>query len=198
MTGLQKLLAAAIAVGVLAHFVDPRDATRRNFEFMPEMVESPSYRPQDKNENFPNGMTAQVPPVGSVARGFLPLHVNSALLDTRTEWKQLNPKQQDAWNAYKAPAVPEAGAEAQAERGRVVFQIICRTCHGAGGTGDGAVTKRGVPPPPSLLADGAKAMSDGRMFRIITAGQGNMAAHAGQVTRADRWKVVAHIRRLQK
>ena len=198
MTGLQKFLATAIVVGVLAHFVDPRDATQRNFEFMPQMVESPSYRPQDANSNFPDDMTARVPPAGSVARGFLPLHDQTGLLEVTTEWKLLSPEQRDAWNAYKAPPVPEPEAAAQAARGRVVFQSICRTCHGPAGAGDGAVTKRGVPPPPSLLADSAKALSDGRIFRIITAGQGNMPPHASQVERADRWKVIAHIRRMQK
>ena len=198
MTHLQKLLATLLVLGVIAHFIEPRDKSRRNFEFLPEMVESPSYRAQDANENFPDGKTAQLPPAGAVARGFLPLHDGADLLDATTEWKQLSPKAQDAWNRYPAPKVSKDHAEAYAREGGAVFQTVCATCHGATGAGDGAVTRRGVPPPPSLTADAAKQMSDGRLFRIITAGQGNMAAHAAQVTRADRWKVIAHIRRLQK
>ena len=51
--------------------------------------------------------------------------------------------------------------------------------------------------PPALFAQGAIDMSDGQMFRIITAGQGNMAPHATQVARADRWRVIRFVRSLQ-
>ena len=77
---------------------------------------------------------------------------------------------------------------------------LCRWTDNQIGIGEVIVpqlTKRGVPPPPALDGDGTKAMSDGRLFRIITAGQGNMAPHAVQVGRDDRWRVVRFIRSLQ-
>jgi mono/diheme cytochrome c family protein len=60
------------------------------------------------------------------------------------------------------------------------------------------VTKQGVPPPPSLLAERALRMADGQMYHIITFGQGNMAAYASQVEREDRWRVINYVRELQK
>ena len=59
------------------------------------------------------------------------------------------------------------------------------------------MTLRGVPPPPSLLADKALKMKDGQLFHIVTYGQANMASYAGQVTTEDRWAVILHIRHLQ-
>jgi mono/diheme cytochrome c family protein len=92
--------------------------------------------------------------------------------------------------------VPAADAAA-VERGRAVFASFCAVCHGAGGNGDGPVTRRGVPPPPSLFGENAMGMSDGRMYHIITSGQGNMAAYASQVERLDRWRIIRYIRSLQ-
>jgi len=40
-------------------------------------------------------------------------------------------------------------------------------------------------------------MRDGQLFHILTFGQGNMPAHAAQLSREDRWKAVVHIRTLQ-
>jgi mono/diheme cytochrome c family protein len=188
MTPGQKFFLGAILVAALLHFVDVHDHTRRNFEFLPEMVDSVPYDPQDENPNFADGMTLRTPPDGTIARGFLPLG-----LETRGEWKELTAADQAAWDALKMPEAKEGDAE----RGRKVFTSVCAACHGANGTGGAESTKRGVPPPPSLAADGAKQMSDGRLLRIIVAGQANMPSHAAQVARADRWRVIRHVRSLQ-
>ncbi len=198
MNRTQKVLAVAIVVVAALHFVGVNDHRVRNFEVLPEMLTSIPYDAQAENENFPDGKTIQPPVPGTIARGFLPLSSRGLLLDTTREWKQLPAAQQDAWNALAAPAVPEQRSAAELSRGREVFQAICATCHGAGGAGDGPVTKRGVPPPPSLLLPGSAEKSDGHMFRIITVGQGNMAAHAAQVTRVDRWRAIRYVRTLQK
>jgi hypothetical protein len=55
-----------------------------------------------------------------------------------------------------------------------------------------------VPPPPSFLAEKTLKMKDGQMFHVVTYGQGNMAAYAGQVPPEDRWAVILHLRQLQK
>ena len=60
------------------------------------------------------------------------------------------------------------------------------------------MAKLGVPPPPSLLGESALQMADGRMYHIITFGQGNMAAYAAQVERDDRWRVISYVRQLQQ
>jgi len=194
MNTTQKALVLAILVVAALHFVGWSDYRVRNYEIMPDMLVSVPYGSLDANPNFPDGKTAQTPVEGTIARGFPPLQGSGVLLDTGSEWKTLDGTQQRAWDAYVMPTA----ADGDLARGREVFQAICATCHGSGGAGDGKVTKRGVPPPPSLAAEGAIAMSDGRLFRIVTAGQGNMAPHAAQVARADRWRVVRYIRSLQK
>ena len=201
MSMVEKALIALLAVIVIATLWAGPDKTERNYEFMPDMVRSPAYESMTSNPVFGDGLTMQVPPEGTVARGFLPLASSGLVLDTGTEWEKLTKEQTAAWDALGAPWDWEKlDAEARArivDRGKAVFGAICATCHGQGGAGDGPVTKRGVPPPANLVADANKALSDGRMYRAITAGKGNMAAHAAQVGREDRWKVIRFVRTLQ-
>ena len=209
MSGARVLeigLLGLLLLGLLAHALIEPDVSKRNPDILSNMVTSPSYDAHDPNPNFSDGATIRPSLAGTVGRGEMPLMASGVLLDTTTPtWKALSPEQQGAWEALAAPRREGAEAEnerkvAEAlslERGRTVYQRICATCHGPGGKGKTPVTQRGVPPPPSLLAENIKAMSDGRLFRIITAGQGNMAAHAAQVVATDRWHVIRFIRSLQ-
>ena len=183
-----RLLLAAFVFLVALHFVPGRGTAVRNYEFFPDMVESVAYESQDENPNFADGKNLQRPPEGTIARGYLPL-----LLDTMTPWKELTPEQQAAWNGLVAPPADERALA----RGATVFGNVCATCHGQTGAGDGPTTKRGVPPPLSFLGQGAREMSAGQMYRTITAGSGNMASHASQVERSDRWNAIRYIRKLQ-
>ncbi|MHC4937931.1 MAG: c-type cytochrome [Planctomycetota bacterium] len=191
MNGNQRLLLFAILIFGMLHYLGWSEHDQRNYEVMPDMYESVPYGSLDANPNFADGKTAQAPIEGTIARGFAPMQANGILLDVTRDWKDLDATQQAAWNGFAGPE------ETDPERGREVFEAICATCHGDGGGGDGPATKRGVPPPPALFAQGAMDMSDGRMYRIITAGQGNMASHATQVSRADRWRVIRFVRSLQ-
>jgi len=193
VTAADRLLVAAILLASVLHVAGGGRQDRRNYEVMPDMLESVPYGPFDANPNFPDGKTARPPIPGTVARGMPALAHGGSLLDVTRDWKELATEQRAAWDELPAPTEqPDDLA-----RGRAIFGRICATCHGPAGLGDGLSTKRGVPPPPSLAAAGAREMSDGRIFRIITAGQGNMAAHAVQVARADRWRVVRFVRSLQ-
>ena len=84
-----------------------------------------------------------------------------------------------------------------ARSGAAVYQIYCQPCHGGAGKGDGAVALRGFPPPPSLLADRARQLSDDQIYAIVTRGQKNMPAYSAQVPPQDRRAVIAYIRWLQ-
>ena len=161
------------------------DHGRPNLEFLPDMVESVPYDSFAPNPNFPDKMTLQKPPAGTIARGQTPFHYR--------------PTPEDAIRAGKEVPNPFSSDDAKArKRGQWVFTQYCAVCHGLEGKGDGPVTQRGVPPPPPLLAEKALTMKDGQMFHILTHGQGNMASYAGQLLSADRWQVILHIRSLQQ
>lgn len=160
------------------------DAAKPNFEFLPQMAHSPRYNAYSANPNFRDGKTLQPPVEGTIARGEMPLHYAATPADALRAGDEL--------------VSPVSASNAQARtRGEHVFNNFCTPCHGAGALGNGLVTQRGVPPPPSLLAVHAVQMKDGQLFHILTYGQNNMASYASQLSRDDRWNVIAYVRSLQ-
>ena len=82
-------------------------------------------------------------------------------------------------------------------RGRDRYEVFCTPCHGRVGTGEGAVTKRGMRPPPSYHLPRLREVPLGYFFDVITNGFGIMPNYADQVPPADRWAIAAYIRALQ-
>lgn len=178
------LLAAFVASLAMDWQLRP-SPTQPNREFLPEMARTPRYNAFSANPNFPDGKTLQPPPPETIPRGYLPLH--------------FVPTSEDASRAGLALTSPFRSGDAQAiARGAVVYGNFCQPCHGAAGKGDGLVVQRGFPAPPSLLAENAQNMRDGQLFHILTYGQKNMPSYAAQISRQDRWSVIAYVRSLQK
>lgn len=181
---LNAVLLLAILALILLDLALRYEPTRTNLEVLPQMAHSVRYNAFAANANFPDGKTLQAPPVGSIPRGHLPLDYAATRDDALRAGRELT-----------SPVAPD-NLRAQA-RGAAVFASFCTPCHGKSGLFDGPVTERGVPPPPSLLADHALKMPDGQMFHVLTYGQNNMASYAAQLSRSDRWDVIAYIRFLQ-
>ena len=181
-----NLLLLVVLAGLIAmHWFVLPDPSRRNYEFLPDMVESVPRDAQAPVPALADGSTLDLrPPEGAIARGYPPLEYGATPEEALRAGEELrNPIQVD-----------DADAVA---RGAFIFSSFCSVCHGPTGQGDGAATRRGVPPPPSLLLDHARQMRDGQMFHLISLGQGNMASYASQVERQDRWKAILHVRALQ-
>ncbi len=175
------LAAITLVVGNWALLPDPR---RPNYDFLPDMARGPRYNAFSSNPNFADGKTLQLPPPGTIARGLEPLHYAATPQDALRAGEELH------------SPLPADSAQAR-ERGATVFATYCVVCHGAKATGDGTVTQRGFPPPPSLLLPHAANMKDGQIFHVLTYGQGNMPSYAGQISRQDRWSVIAYLRTVQ-
>jgi mono/diheme cytochrome c family protein len=149
--------------------------------YMPEMVVSTPYDAHDRNPILARGMTLQAPPEGAIPQGYAPYHYGPG------------PEEATAAGGVHNPLT---ATEVDLARGRVVFDTFCAVCHGATGAGDGPV----VPPfpnPPALTSDHSIGLSDGRIYHVITRGQGFMPAYATQVHAADRWRAVLYVRSLQ-
>ena len=83
------------------------------------------------------------------------------------------------------------------ERGRQRFEIYCAPCHGFTGDGNGYITERGFPHPPSYHIDRLRAAPDSHLFEVISHGYGAMYPYADRVAPADRRAIIAYIRALQ-
>lgn len=135
------------------------------------MVQQPRYDVYENSSLFPDGKVMQAPPDGTVARD-APLRAAAA----------------------RRPAVITPALLA---RGKERYGIYCAICHGEDGRGDGYVTTRGFPRPPSYLSPRLRAAPASHVYDVITNGYGVMYSYADRVPPADRWAIVAHIRVLQ-
>ncbi|MGE3975080.1 MAG: cytochrome c [Bdellovibrionales bacterium] len=178
MTSLNRILPTLlVAVAVTS-------CTKKepNVELIQDMMESPAVKAQDYNPRRSGEMANMVPPEGTVAVGHAPYKYKG--------------KPEDAERALTNPL---EATEAVLARGKMKFETYCFPCHGSAGDGKGPVAPKFMVPVPSLLTDKAKAYRDGRLFHIITDGQGVMGSYASQIKdQKDRWAIVHYIRSLQK
>lgn len=151
-----------------------------NIELIQDMMESPAVKAQDYNPKRPGEMANHVPPEGTQSVGNVPYKYKG--------------KPEDA---EKALSNPIAGQNL--ERGKVLYETYCYVCHGMKGDGQGPVAPKFQVPIPSLLTDKVRAFKDGRLYHIITDGQGVMNPYNTQIKREkDRWAVVNYVRSLKR
>ncbi len=140
-----------------------------NIELIQDMMVSPAVKAQEAG---PEGM--RMPPAGTVPRGF-----------------DVYQYKGDAMAAEKGLKNEVPVTEDSLRRGETLYGTYCYVCHGIRAKGDGPVGTKMIVKPPSLVSDKVKAFKDGRIYHIITEGQGLMGSYASQIIAPeDRWHVV--------
>lgn len=154
-----------------------------NVELIQDMMDQKNLKSQDYDQ-FRNKPGNMVPPEGTVPRDYKPYkYVGNPL---GAEASLVNPLRGEKMQLSLA-------------RGQQRFEIFCSVCHGKQGKGDGTIAAYMPLKPPSLLSEKVMAFKDGRIFHIITEGQGVMGGYATQIfSEEDRWAIVNYIRSLQK
>ena len=97
------------------------------------------------------------------------------------------------------PLTPDSVQMKEAER---LYLINCGICHGQKLDGNGPLYKDGsgpFPAKPATLKGDAKyeAMPAGQMFYSVTYGKNLMGSYASQLTRTQRWEIIAYIKAQQ-
>jgi len=206
MQVIKNLMMCASAAGLLLGCKASGDHTGR--EYAPNMYHSVAYEPLSQitdedagrwvnaldngrgeyfnsNKYNPFRMNMRVPPPNTVRRtpnGWLPYRASNDTTSLRLADKLINPM--DSSKAILAS-------------GKVLFEIYCKHCHGAKGTGDGKVADK-FPGVANLNGDAYKHITEGHIFHVITYGKGLMGAHGSQVSPEDRWKIAKYVKSLQK
>lgn len=172
------------------------DLSRRSpIEIFPDMDRQLKLRPQTPNSFFPNGLSSQLPPPGTVAQTG-PMLVGG---------RKLYPHQDDPVNTGRLPGTtnfvelnPLPVTAQLLARGRERFTIYCTPCHGATGEGNGITKKIGALAVVASLHDKRIVeLPDGDIFNTITHGKNLMGAYGPQIPVEDRWAIVAYVRALQ-
>lgn len=153
--------------------------SRPNYQYFPNMYQSVGYEAYSESDAFKNGVEAQLPAEGSIARGHLPF-----------DYANTN----DGYQLAKENLVnPLDSTQIDAERGGQLFGIYCAICHGNKGDGQGNLVKRekilGVP----AYNDPGRALTQGSVYHTIYYGKNVMGSYANQLNEEERWQVVAYV-----
>ena len=166
-----------------------KDKRSTGWEYAPNMYEHIAYDPDQKNDNFKDGKTAQVPPAGTIPVGFIKFDY---------------PNTKDGYLAASAEYKDTIAHTAQnLADGQILFMHFCSPCHGIHGQGDGLVVQHGFPAPPSYSTGqssrgGAmKDLTDGKIYHTITYGLNAMGSYASQLEPKERMKVILYVHQLQ-
>ncbi len=111
----------------------------------------------------------------------------------------------DTANYVASKAVPDpftAPSSADLKEAERLFLINCAICHGPALDGNGPLYKGGqgpFPAKPAQLVGDPKydAMPAGQMFYSVTYGKNLMGSYASQLSRQQRWMVIAYIKSKQ-
>ena len=180
---MMKSLIKIVAIAVVLVTVSCKKDTAPNYQFMPDMYESAGYETYSESSAFKNGIEAQLPADGSIARGNVPFDI-----DHSVEGYTL------AKETLKSPL---DSTQVNSERGKALYEIYCGICHGNKGDGQGNLVKRekilGIP----SFADVGRAITEGSIYHTIYYGKNAMGSYANQLREEERWQVVSYVLELK-
>ena len=104
---------------------------------------------------------------------------------------------QDNWVApldAKEIVNPYNGNQIAAQKGEMLFQKLCWTCHGKSGLGDGPAGKNLNPQPKNFRLNSVQDQSDGELYWKISNGKGMMLPYKHSLSEEQRWQLVNYIR----
>ena len=107
---------------------------------------------------------------------------------------------QDSWVApAEANAIvnPYSSNQIAAQKGGLMYQKLCWTCHGKTGLGDGPAGKTLNPKPKNFKLESVQEQSDGELFWKISNGNGMMLPYKHSLSEEQLWQLVNFIRTLK-
>lgn len=164
-----------------------RTRVQKGYEYFPDMAHSLAYETYAPSTATSNGLTMQMPVMGSIPREMIPYQY-AATPEGRLQ-------------AGKELTTNIEANEANLARGKERYTVFCQNCHGEAGKGNGHLFTSGkfTVPPASLVSERMLAAPIGEVYHVITAGFNTMGAHGPQIKPDDRWKIALYVKNtLQK
>lgn len=182
-----------LALGLACTALSPgcRGETSKEPPIVPirNMFHQQRYNPQARSAFFEDGRTMRKPVEHTFAR--------EMIIDSEIANGEFPDGSGYVLTTPSTVIAELGGADKAVHRGQDRYNIYCRPCHDAAGTGKGSVIKRGMAAPPSLHEDRIRKMPDGQLFASISNGVRNMPAYAYSIPVHDRWAIVNYVRALE-
>jgi len=184
---LMLLPPVMIASSMYSNSSEPR------VHLVPDMDSQMSFGEQEASSFFADGRSMRAPIAGTYAQE------DDHLLGENPGY--YTGKEDGAY----LTALPVEVTQELMARGQERFGIYCGVCHGMGGKGDGAVSRRAQKlematwvQPADLHTDLVKVQPPGQIFETMTNGIRTMPGYARQIPVQDRWAIVLYLQALQR
>ena len=157
--------------------------SKRSVQYMgdTDMYDAVPYDTYTTNPVFENGITAQLPVEGTIARGTVVY-----------DYPDSEEGYQMAKDSLHSP-IPVS--EERLSKGATTYKLYCTICHGDTGDGMGTLVKNekflGVPNYKD------REITEGSIYHVIMYGRNMMGSHASQLTEKERWEVVQYVEHLR-
>lgn len=183
---------AFIALAAVAVLSSCHNKRSRGWEYAPNMYYPIAYDPDQKNPNFEDGKTAQVPPAHTTPIGF-------------TRYDEFPNTIEGYQAASEALKNPLPATKQNLVEGKQLYVAFCSPCHGVKGDGQGHIVELGKFPAPPSYSTGTssrggqmKDLTDGKIYHTIQYGLNLMGSYASQLSPEERWKVIMYVHQLQQ
>ncbi len=178
MKSLYKII---VVLGLSLFMASCSNNKKPNYQYFPNMYESVGYETYAESNAFPGGRVSQLPPVGTIKRGYVPYSY---------------PNTNEGYEAAKANLKsPLDSTSVDTEKAKELYNIYCAICHGEKGNGKGNLVVRekilGVPNYKD------RVINQGSVFHVLTYGINSMGSYANQLDTNERWLVAAYVMKLR-
>jgi mono/diheme cytochrome c family protein len=178
---MKKVYTIAVLMSISSLLFSCKNDLQPNYQLFPNMYESAGYETYSESKAFKNGKEGQLPPAGSVKRGFVPYGYPNTTAGYEA-----------AKANAKSPLLPE---EIDLEKTKELFNVYCAICHGEKGDGQGNLVKRekflGVPSYKD------RVITEGSVYHVQTYGLNSMGSYANQLSQKERWQMASYVMTLK-
>ena len=156
---------------------------KRSIQYMSDtdMYTAVPYDTYTDNPYFKNGISAQHPVYGTIARG----HVVYDYPDSEEGYQMAKDSLHSTFEVN----------DKNLKNGEHLYTLYCAICHGDGGDGMGTlVTNEKILGVPNYKD---REITEGSIYHVIMYGRNMMGSHASQLDDEERWQVVQYVEKLR-
>lgn len=212
MRNIVNILILTVVVAMIATSCS-RSPKKPGRVYTPDMMYSPGYETYSESPvATPEGnlMSARKPVKGTIPHGWIPddenIRTNQAYLmsymaknhfeHTAEKWEEEYAR---AGEILKDPLAP---TKENLDKGKALYIIHCKVCHGEKGNADGQIVElpNGEDGPytavPPIFSKRLPELKDGNMFYVVSYGKGMMGGYGYSLNVDERWQVIHYIKSL--